>query len=52
MVEANPLAGLWVTSVEGLQPDPPESKCVVLELRDLWFESEFSEDALKLSGSS
>lgn len=50
MAEANPLAGLWVTSVEGLQPDPPESKCV--ELRDLWFESEFSEDALKLSGSS
>ncbi len=52
MLEADPFGGLWVTSVEGLKPDPPESKCVVLELRGLWFESEFSEEELKLSGSS
>lgn len=52
MLEADPFGGLCVTSVEGLKPDPPESKCVVLELRGLWFESEFNEEELKWSGSS
>lgn len=35
ILEADPLGGLWVTSVEELKPDPPESKCGVLELRGL-----------------